>query len=146
MTARPRRLWLVAAILPVALHAQRPFPVRREAIEWTDSVPTRAIMWSPTGQPGELPTLLFSPGFGQVPSAYSRQVSAWASRGFVVIAITHPFIENPDHAELYDVSQLVSRQLVRALDHIVGESGVWVTTGGEIAEWYYSHYYDSAPK
>jgi peptidoglycan/xylan/chitin deacetylase (PgdA/CDA1 family) len=34
----------------------------------------------------------------------------------------------------------------RALQYITRRDGVWVTTGGEIARWYYDHYYDQAAK
>ena len=31
--------------------------------------------------------------------------------------------------------------LDRALDYICSHDGVWKTTAGEIADWYYQHYY-----
>jgi peptidoglycan/xylan/chitin deacetylase (PgdA/CDA1 family) len=34
--------------------------------------------------------------------------------------------------------------LDKALEHIAGHEHVWLTTGGEIADWYYGHYYDQA--
>jgi peptidoglycan/xylan/chitin deacetylase (PgdA/CDA1 family) len=34
----------------------------------------------------------------------------------------------------------------RALQYITSRDGVWVTTGGEIADWYYEHCYDQAAK
>lgn len=39
-----------------------------------------------------------------------------------------------------------SRWLDKALRHITAHQGVWLTTGGEIAAWYYEHYYDQAPR
>jgi hypothetical protein len=28
------------------------------------------------------------------------------------------------------------------LEYIAGQKEVWLTTGGEIAQWYYDHYYN----
>ncbi|HEX7939511.1 MAG TPA: hypothetical protein VF483_11040 [Gemmatimonadaceae bacterium] len=116
----------VLALLPLVAAmagAQSPMPsaVRREVVEWTDSVTTRAIVWSPINNARSLPTLLFSPGFGQAPGDYSRLLESWASRGYIVVGVTHPEFKDPDHAELYDVSPVVARQLMDVLTHILGE-------------------------
>lgn len=34
-----------------------------------------------------------------------------------------------------------SKYLRRSLEHILGHSGVWQATGGDIADWYYANYY-----
>jgi allantoinase len=39
-----------------------------------------------------------------------------------------------------------AKWLDRALDYITRHKDVWLTTGGEIADWYYQHYYAAAPK
>jgi len=39
-----------------------------------------------------------------------------------------------------------AKWLDRALDYITRHKDVWLTTGGEIADWYYQHHYDEAPK
>jgi len=39
-----------------------------------------------------------------------------------------------------------SKWLDKALAHITGHDKVWLTTGGEIASWYYEHYYETALK
>lgn len=39
-----------------------------------------------------------------------------------------------------------ARWLDKALEHITGHERVWLATGGEIAAWYYQHYYEQAPK
>ena len=39
-----------------------------------------------------------------------------------------------------------SKWLDKALEHITAHDKVWLTTGGEIARWYYEHYYEVAPK
>lgn len=36
------------------------------------------------------------------------------------------------------------RALGRALEYITGHDHVWLATGGEVASWYYEHYYDEA--
>ena len=49
----------------------------------------------------------------------------------------HPFLSgHPFRAKWLD----------RALQHISTHQDVWLTTGGEIASWYYEHYYDQAPR
>jgi len=122
------RLVRVAARVAVALTlhsavalAQLPSAVRREMVEWADSSGTKtsAVMWSPMSTTTSLPTLLFSPGFGQVPAAYSIMLSTWASRGYVVVAIQHPAFKDPNAMELFDASAAIASQLVGALDHIV---------------------------
>jgi pimeloyl-ACP methyl ester carboxylesterase len=96
--------------------------VHRDSLEWTDSVVTRATIWSPIGQrDNALPTLIFSPGFGAVPSQYSTLLSRWAREGYLVIAVAHPEFTNPDEMELYDASNVIARHLVRAVDHILRE-------------------------
>jgi len=102
---------------------QRPIvqlEVRRDSIEWTDSVTTRAVVWTPIGLGGRaLPTLLFSPGFGQTPSRYATLLSEWARQGYLVIGIAHPSFPNPDQVELFDASAAIARHLTRAVDHIL---------------------------
>jgi pimeloyl-ACP methyl ester carboxylesterase len=96
--------------------------VRRDSLQWTDSVVTRAVVWSPIAQPDDdLPTLIFSPGFGAAPAHYSTLLSQWAREGYLVIGIAHPAFTNPDEMELYDASNMIARQLVRAVDHILTE-------------------------
>jgi len=34
------------------------------------------------------------------------------------------------------------RYLDKALEYICSHEGVWRTTGGEVADWYYRHYYE----
>jgi allantoinase len=34
------------------------------------------------------------------------------------------------------------KYLDKALDYICAHAGVWRTTAGEIADWYYRHYYE----
>jgi pimeloyl-ACP methyl ester carboxylesterase len=117
-------LVLFSALCPVALaHAQArasgtPSALHRNTITWTDSILTRAIAWSPAGGTRRLPTLVFSPGFGQTPAQYSVMLEGWASRGFVVIAIAHPVFQDPDNMELYDATGVIARELVRAIGHI----------------------------
>jgi hypothetical protein len=45
----------------------------------------------------------------------------------------HPFIVNVPFRHKY---------FVKALEYIAGQKEVWLTTGGEIAQWYYDHYYN----
>lgn len=114
-----------AVLAGTAAHAQAASQsratVRREVVAWTDSVTTNAILWSPAGDTRDMPTLVFSPGFGQKPEHYSVLLQDWASRGYLVVGIEHPFIRDPNNAELYDVSAVVAKQLVNSLGHITRE-------------------------
>jgi len=57
--------------------------------------------------------------------------------GRVMALALHPFLSgHPFRAKWLD----------RALQHISTHQDVWLTTGGEIASWYYEHYYDQAPR
>lgn len=83
--------------------------VHRSAVEWTDSVVTRALIWSPIGRSETaIPALIFSPGFGVAPSQYSTLLARWARGGYVVVAIAHPEFTQPDEVELYDASNVIA--------------------------------------
>ncbi len=57
--------------------------------------------------------------------------------GRVMALALHPYLTgHPFRAKWLD----------RALDYVTRHRHVWLTTGGEIADWYYAHYYDQAPK
>ena len=55
------------------------------------------------------------------------------SSGRVMAIAVHPFIVNVPFRHKY---------FVKALEYIAGQKEVWLTTGGEIAQWYYDHYYN----
>jgi pimeloyl-ACP methyl ester carboxylesterase len=99
------------------------FSLRRESVEWTDSVTTRAIIWTPISTKRDLPGIIFSPGFGQAPANYSVMLAELASHGYVVVGVEHPHFKDPDTIELYDVAPVLARQLVSTLDHIVTDRG-----------------------
>jgi peptidoglycan/xylan/chitin deacetylase (PgdA/CDA1 family) len=57
--------------------------------------------------------------------------------GRVMALALHPFLSgHPYRAKWLD----------RALGYISGHERVWLTTGAEIADWYYEHYYEQAPR
>jgi peptidoglycan/xylan/chitin deacetylase (PgdA/CDA1 family) len=56
-----------------------------------------------------------------------------AKTGKVMAIATHPFITSVPHRHKY---------LDQALGYITKHRDVWFTTGGEIANWYYEHYYN----
>jgi peptidoglycan/xylan/chitin deacetylase (PgdA/CDA1 family) len=57
--------------------------------------------------------------------------------GRVMAVALHPYLTgHPFRSKWFD----------KALAHVTGHKDVWLTTGGEIADWYYQHYYDQAPK
>ena len=118
-----RRALTLLAVALTAAGAQSPLPsaVRRDVVEWTDSAPTRAIVWSPINNSRSLPTLLFSPGLGQTPGDYSRLLESWASRGYIVVGVAHPAFTDPDHVALYDVSPVIAQQLIEVLAHVLRE-------------------------
>jgi allantoinase len=51
----------------------------------------------------------------------------------VMCVALHPFIINLPFRQKY---------LEKALDYITGQEGVWLATSDEIADWYYSDYYE----
>jgi allantoinase len=58
-----------------------------------------------------------------------------AESGTVMCIPTHPFaVGRPQRIEAFE----------EALEYITGHDDVWVTTGREIAEYYYEHHYDAA--
>lgn len=57
--------------------------------------------------------------------------------GRVMAVALHPYLTgHPFRAKWLD----------RALQYVTSHDRVWLTTGGQIARWYYEHYYDQAPK
>jgi hypothetical protein len=56
-----------------------------------------------------------------------------AESGTVMCIPTHPFLIGQPHR---------IGPFAEALEYITGHDDVWVTTGREIAEWYYAHHYD----
>jgi peptidoglycan/xylan/chitin deacetylase (PgdA/CDA1 family) len=60
-----------------------------------------------------------------------------ASSGRVFCLALHPFVINVPFRH---------RWLDKALAYITGHDGVWLTTGNEIADWYYQRYYEQAVK
>jgi peptidoglycan/xylan/chitin deacetylase (PgdA/CDA1 family) len=60
-----------------------------------------------------------------------------ARTGKVMALALHPYLTgHPFRAKWLD----------RTLHYIRSHDHVWLTTGGEIAEWFYAHYYDESPK
>jgi peptidoglycan/xylan/chitin deacetylase (PgdA/CDA1 family) len=53
--------------------------------------------------------------------------------GRVMALALHPYLSGHPYR---------SKALDKALAHITSHDKVWLTTGGEIADWYYQHYYD----
>ncbi len=56
-----------------------------------------------------------------------------AESGQVMCIPLHPFLVGQPHR---------IGPFAEALDYITGHDDVWVTTGQEIAAWYYEHHYD----
>ena len=58
-----------------------------------------------------------------------------ASGGKVMAVPIHPFYAGlPMHKKHFD----------KALEYVTSHPGVWVTTSGEIADWFYSHHYGNS--
>jgi hypothetical protein len=55
-----------------------------------------------------------------------------ARTGMVMAIALHPFITSVPHRHKY---------LDQAFAYITKHRGVWFTTGGDIADWYYDNYY-----
>jgi peptidoglycan/xylan/chitin deacetylase (PgdA/CDA1 family) len=60
-----------------------------------------------------------------------------AVSGKVMALALHPFLTGHPFR---------SKWFARTLEYITSHNRVWITTGGDIARWYYDHYYDAAPK
>jgi len=123
---RARVRWSGASLVPLLLliasqqRALAQITVRRDSVSWGDTTPVHALLWIPVGLHGQLPTLIFSPGFGQAPAQYSALLESWAEAGYFVIAVAHPVFANPDSVELYDAAQVIAHQLVGAVGYILG--------------------------
>jgi peptidoglycan/xylan/chitin deacetylase (PgdA/CDA1 family) len=75
--------------------------------------------------------------FGTVCDQFDVLYQEGERAGRVMALALHPFLTgHPFRAKWLDW----------ALHHITSHDRVWLTTGGEIAAWYYQHYYDQAPK
>ena len=98
--------------------AERP-DVRRDRVEWADSGAVHATILRPAMRRPSLPTLLFSPGFGQTPEQYSTLLAAWARHGYMIVAVEHPVFAHAATVELYEAQRVIARQLVRAVEHII---------------------------
>jgi len=107
---------LLLLLTPAASLAEA--QVTRDSVLWADSTPTRITIWAPAGASARLPTLIFSPGFGQVPGAYATLLEQWAKHGYLVIGVAHPPFKDPDNMEVGEASPVIARQLVRAFGYI----------------------------
>jgi peptidoglycan/xylan/chitin deacetylase (PgdA/CDA1 family) len=72
--------------------------------------------------------------YGDILRAQFDQLYAeGAESGRVMCIPLHPFLSGQPHRV---------GALDRALVHITAHPGVWLTTGAEIADWYYAHHYE----
>ena len=67
--------------------------------------------------------------------AFDQLYEEGAENGKVMCIPLHPFLIGQPHR---------IGPFAEALEYITGHDEVWVTTGREIAEWYYEHCYDEA--
>lgn len=79
-------------------------------------------------------------GQGQTPAAFTRMIkdqfdvlyAEGATRPKVMAVCLHPYaVTSPSRV----------KHLREAIEYIQGHSGVWLTTGGDIADWYYDNFY-----
>ena len=66
---------------------------------------------------------------------FDQLMEEGAENGKVMCIPLHPFLIGQPHR---------IGPFAEALEYITGHDEVWVTTGREIAEWYYEHHYDAA--
>jgi len=112
----------------------QPFPMR---------VPTGRLISVPYSQElNDIPAFM---RVGYTPEQFCQIVcdqfdvlyAEGAHSGRVMALALHPYLSgHPFRIKWLD----------RALDHITRHKDVWLTTGGEIADWFYERYYDQAPK
>jgi allantoinase len=72
------------------------------------------------------------------PDEYGRMIREQfdvlhAEGGRVMCTAIHPYLVNQPHRQ---------RAYEEAIEYVLGHDDVWVTTGAEIARWYYDRYYD----
>lgn len=60
-----------------------------------------------------------------------------ARSGRVMAVALHPYLSGHPFRDKW---------LDQALEYVTGHDQVWLTTAGEIADWYYQNYYEQAPK
>lgn len=107
----------------------QPFPMRVRA--------NRLISVPYSMEVNDIPAFL---AMKMSPSDFGRTIVDWFDRlyaegadsGRVMCIALHPFVIGVPHRIKY---------LDEALEYICGHEQVWRTTSGEIAEWYYKHYY-----
>jgi peptidoglycan/xylan/chitin deacetylase (PgdA/CDA1 family) len=79
-------------------------------------------------------------GQGQTPASFTRVIkdqfdvlyAEGATRPKVMAVCLHPYAVSAPSRVKY---------LREAIEYIQSHSGVWLTTGGDIADWYYENYY-----
>jgi dienelactone hydrolase len=65
------------------------------------------------------PLLLFSPGLGQIPTAYSALAEEMASHGYVVLGVPHPLgIDTAPTVRFDSAVNVLALDLVAVLDHV----------------------------
>ena len=68
-----------------------------------------------------------------IKAQFDRLYAEGAESGRVMCVPLHPFVIGQPHR---------LQPFAEALEYITSHDKVWVTTGAEIAEWYYAHHYD----
>lgn len=92
------------------------------SLEMNDIVVYHQINSSPPRQYSEV-----------IKAQFDQLYEEGADNGTVMCIPLHPFLVGQPHR---------IGPFAEALEYITGHDGVWVTTGREIAQWYYEHHYD----
>jgi allantoinase len=109
-------------------HDDQPFPVRVKSGQLI-TIPYQmdlndAVLHSGSGEGEEFERI--------ATDMFDTLYAEGETHGRVLCVAIHPYISGRPHRLKY---------VERVLDRLTRHAGVWMTTGREIADWYYSHYY-----
>ncbi|WP_433519599.1 hypothetical protein ACQP2T_31060 [Nonomuraea sp. CA-143628] len=124
----PRAPWLtpgMSTVIDQALAGEDYLELPAGSIDWA-SAKRRAKTGVPVAHGAPKPVALFSPGFGFPRETYTAIVDDLASRGYVVVSLSHTYesaaVEFPDGRLELAVSEGEEPELKKALDARVADS------------------------
>ncbi len=110
--------WRIAHISDVSKPSGK-FTVSHEHVSWPrekSDARIEADVWTPAAD-GKIPLLLFSPGLGQEPSAYSVMLADIASHGYLIVGVAHDTaLQNGE--QFTRIAGNIGRELSVVLDSI----------------------------
>ena len=86
------RVWTSNRATARVLKEAEPFPVDTLTVEWRDAQRQRSVpvkIYSPAGNPGPFPVIIFSHGVGFTRDDYAYLGHYWAGQGYVCVHVQH---------------------------------------------------------